>query len=95
MNEPIIIMTEKSFFEMQAKISDLKKRVEEYENIFEIKGLRYGKWIADGSMDDIYYSYYKCSLCGRRISRYHGHRASLLEEFPYCNCGARMIEVIS
>lgn len=35
---------------------------------------------------------YHCSECGREIcSKYHG-KISLLKEYPYCHCGARMEE---
>ena len=34
---------------------------------------------------------YHCSECGREISsKYHG-KISLLKEYPYCHCGAKMI----
>lgn len=33
---------------------------------------------------------YHCSECGREISsKYHG-KISLLKEYPYCHCGAKM-----
>jgi DNA-directed RNA polymerase subunit RPC12/RpoP len=33
---------------------------------------------------------YHCSECGREISsKYHG-KTSLLKEYPYCHCGAKM-----
>lgn len=36
---------------------------------------------------------YHCSECGREIiSKYHG-KISLLKEYPYCHCGAKMQEV--
>ncbi len=39
------------------------------------------------------YLTYHCSECGREIcSKYHG-KISLLKEYPYCHCGARMSEV--
>lgn len=35
---------------------------------------------------------YHCSECGREISsKYHG-KISLLKEYPYCHCGAKMVE---
>ena len=35
---------------------------------------------------------YHCSECGREISsKYHG-KISLLKEYPYCHCGAKMEE---
>ncbi len=38
------------------------------------------------------YKIYHCSECEREISsKYHGKR-SLLNEYPYCHCGARMVE---
>ncbi len=36
------------------------------------------------------YKMYHCSECGREIgSKYHG-KLSLLNEYPYCHCGAKM-----
>ena len=38
------------------------------------------------------YKIYHCSECGCEIcSKYHG-KISLLKEYPYCHCGARMYE---
>lgn len=35
---------------------------------------------------------YHCSACGREIhSKYHG-KFNLLKEYPYCHCGAKMVE---
>ncbi len=37
------------------------------------------------------YRLYHCSECGREISsKYHG-KISLLNEYPYCHCGAKMV----
>ena len=51
-----------------------------------------GRWIKNkeqGVQADGYLTYH-CSECGREIcSKYHG-KMSLLKEYPYCHCGARM-----
>lgn len=31
---------------------------------------------------------YQCSECGRKVSLTHGR--DVLEQFPYCHCGAKM-----
>lgn len=51
-----------------------------------------GKWILNETQDvqAVGYKTYHCSECGREIiSKYHG-KISLLKEFPYCHCGAKM-----
>jgi DNA-directed RNA polymerase subunit RPC12/RpoP len=53
-----------------------------------------GHWILNDNqgIQAVGYLTYHCSECGREISsKYHG-KISLLEEYPYCHCGARMIE---
>ena len=51
-----------------------------------------GKWIEnkEQGVQAVGYLTYHCSECGREISsKYHG-KASLLTEYPYCHCGAKM-----
>lgn len=51
-----------------------------------------GEWILNDNqgMQAVGYLTYHCSECGREIcSKYHG-KISLLEEYPYCHCGAEM-----
>lgn len=51
-----------------------------------------GHWILNDNqgMQAVGYLTYHCSECGREISsKYHG-KISLLKEYPYCHCGARM-----
>ena len=36
------------------------------------------------------YLTYHCTACGREISTKHHGKLSMLEEFPYCHCGAKM-----
>lgn len=53
---------------------------------------RTGKWILNDNqgVQAVGYLTYHCSDCGREIcSKYHG-KISLLKEYPYCHCGARM-----
>lgn len=53
-----------------------------------------GKWILNDNqgVQAVGYLTYHCSECGREISsKYHG-KTSLLNEYPYCHCGAKMIE---
>ena len=40
------------------------------------------------------YKMYHCSECGREISsKYHG-KVSMLKDYPYCHCGAKMINEV-
>ena len=51
-----------------------------------------GHWIRNEKqgVQAVGYLTYHCSECGREIcSKYHG-KMSLLKEYPYCHCGARM-----
>ena len=51
-----------------------------------------GKWILNETqgVQAAGYLTYHCSECNREIiSKYHG-KISLLKEFPYCHCGAKM-----
>lgn len=51
-----------------------------------------GKWIKneEQGVQAVGYLTYHCSECGREISsKYHG-KISLLKEYPYCHCGAKM-----
>ncbi len=53
---------------------------------------RMGKWIlnANQGVQAVGYLTYHCSECEREISsKFHG-RISLLKEYPYCHCGAKM-----
>ena len=53
-----------------------------------------GHWILTDyqGVQPVGYLTYRCSECGREIcSKYHG-KLSLLKEYPYCHCGAKMAE---
>ena len=53
---------------------------------------RKGKWILNDNqgVQAVGCLTYHCSECGREISsKYHG-KISLLKEYPYCHCGAKM-----
>ena len=52
-----------------------------------------GHWIKNDNqgVQAVGYLTYHCSECGREISsKYHG-KLSLLNDFPYCHCGAKMV----
>lgn len=52
-----------------------------------------GRWMLNDNqgVQAVGYLTYHCSECGREIcSKYHG-KISLLKEFPYCHCGAKML----
>ncbi len=51
-----------------------------------------GHWILNGNqgIQAVGYLTYHCSECGREIgSKYHV-KTSLLKEYPYCHCGAKI-----
>lgn len=51
-----------------------------------------GEWILNDNqgVQAVGYLTYHCSECNREISsKYHGE-ISLLKEYPYCHCGAKM-----
>lgn len=53
-----------------------------------------GHWVLDDNqgVQPVGSLTYHCSECGRKISsKCHG-KLSLLKEYPYCHCGAEMIE---
>lgn len=53
---------------------------------------RKGHWVLNDNqgVKAVGYLTYHCSECGREISsKYHG-KISLLKEYPYCHCGAKM-----
>lgn len=62
--------------------------IEDIENAPEVERRQTGKWIPNPCNDDIYHTFYKCSVCGRSIEVSHGTNPSI--NFPYCHCGADM-----
>lgn len=53
---------------------------------------RIGKWIetfAEDACGELY-SYWACSECGRSVGYNLANIEDVLEEYPYCHCGARM-----
>lgn len=50
-----------------------------------------GHWIMT---DDTnwYDAYFKCSCCGREIGMPYDLRNQVINKYPYCHCGAKMIE---
>ena len=67
-------------------------------NIYELPPVtpqqKIGHWILNDNqgVQAVGHLMYHCSECGREIcSKYHG-KISLLKEYPYCHCGARMGE---
>lgn len=70
--------------------SVLFKRVNELPSITPKR--EQGEWVLNDNQGvrAVGYLTYHCSKCGREInSKYHG-KISLLEEYPYCHCGAEM-----
>ncbi len=53
---------------------------------------RTGKWIetlAEDACGELY-SYWACSECGRSVGYNLADIKDVLEEYPYCHCGAKM-----
>ena len=53
-----------------------------------------GKWVIRGCIHNMY-TCYACSECGRGIEMYYDFGniptdADVINEFPYCHCGAKM-----
>jgi len=51
-----------------------------------------GHWIYDDEHSDWFDLTYECSCCKRKISVPYGLRNEVYKEYPYCHCGAKMIE---
>ena len=63
--------------------------------LVETEERKTGKWILNDNqgVQAVGYLTYHCSECNREISsKYHG-KMSLLKEYPYCHCGAKMEDV--
>lgn len=62
-----------------------------------LKERKTGKWVIRGGIHNMY-TCYACSECGRGIEMYYDFGniptdADVINEFPYCHCGAKMMEV--
>ena len=71
----------------------LRKNIEQQPSVTPQSKI--GKWMLNDNqgIQAVGYLTYHCSECGREInSKYHG-KISLLEEYPYCHCGAKMVEL--
>ena len=53
-----------------------------------------GHWIEKYTEDDCgeLYSYWACSECGRSVGFNLANIEDVLNDYPYCHCGARMVE---
>lgn len=87
------------FGEMWLEINEDSKNSNTYKFFqMTLKALeqepKIGHWIRNEKqgVQAVGYLTYHCSECGREIcSKYHG-KISLLKEYPYCHCGAKMVE---
>lgn len=54
-----------------------------------------GKWIENIREDSCgeLYSYWACSECGRDVGYNLANIEDVLSEYPYCHCGAKMVEL--
>lgn len=53
---------------------------------------RTGHWINIEDRTDWYDAAYKCSCCGREIITPYELKNNLYSDYPYCHCGAKMVE---
>jgi len=55
---------------------------------------RTAHWVLNDNqgVQPVGYLTYHCSECGREISSKYHASLSLLKEYPYCHCGAKMVE---
>ena len=53
-----------------------------------------GRWILNDYQGVLPagYKMFHCSECGREISSKYNGKISLLNEYPYCHCGTKMVE---
>jgi len=54
--------------------------------------LKIGRWINIEDRTDWYDAAYKCSCCGREIITPYEVKNNLYSDYPYCHCGAKMVE---
>ncbi len=70
---------------------NLQDRIKALPSVYPQKP-KTGHWIRnkEQGVQAVGYVNYHCSECGREIcSKYNG-RISLVKEYPYCHCGAKM-----
>lgn len=51
-----------------------------------------GHWINIEDRTDWYDAAYKCSCCGREIITPYELKNNLYSDYPYCHCGAKMVD---
>lgn len=70
------------------------KRYEEHKLILELleQEPRKGKWIYDDEYSDWILVKYNCSCCKREIIVPREEKNEVYKNYPYCHCGAKMIE---
>lgn len=52
-----------------------------------------GHWIYDDEYSDWFEVTYKCSCCKRAIIVSYEARNEVYKNYPYCHCGAKMVEL--
>lgn len=83
---------EKRKYEPSELIKIFSKRIKALSSSSVISQPRKGHWVLNDvqGVQAVGYLTYHCSECGREInSKYHG-KISLIKEYPYCHCGAKM-----
>ena len=51
-----------------------------------------GHWMIDEDSTDRFFATYECSCCKRAIIVPHDAMKAVYKDYPYCHCGARMVE---
>jgi DNA-directed RNA polymerase subunit RPC12/RpoP len=62
------------------------------DSMSTVEERKQGKWIEETfqDYDDEYYSYWKCSECGRTVGDNLANIEDIIKDYPYCHCGADM-----
>lgn len=71
-------------------INAIKEAIKALEQIS-----RTGHWVLNNKqgMQAVGFLTYHCSECGREIGSKYYNKTSLLKEYPYCHCGAKMVKL--
>lgn len=74
---------------MATRLRDFEQ---ELSNLPSVKQERTGHWIYDEERSDWLDTTYHCSCCKRTIVIPYESQKDLHNDYPYCHCGAKMVE---
>lgn len=80
--------------ERTPKISDVEKMAKVLGMKLCLEDSNIGHWIEKYVEDGCgeLYSYWTCSECGRNVGHNLENIEDVLNDYPYCHCGAKMVE---